>query len=1500
MIPPEPASIQFPAARESTRVGTTIQAVESEGSVVRLGLEIPQSVASGRLRAGFNITLPEQTSVTTRVVRYGVGERVLWDLADEDASTTEPLAMGETRAADVIAKGYLRQYPIYRLTLKDTLLVPFRNLPSNERNRIYVVLELSWKASDGDNEAVAASEPTAATEPVNGAELPKRGMKALAHHLVANPGDLERFASENPGKIKQLAPKPHDPRQMAPDARGWASVKVSRAGLCRISGASLVEAGILATDESLDTVRVFSQGQAVSLLRANDSIYFYGWGGESPYSTERVYWVTASGQAPEAPMAAIDNSLVDREPQPLDQLLRRYRMENDKKLLVEHGNFLSFVGAYWVDRKMLESRTFGLPIRLFSPRPLLGGQSVPLRLKFYTYGNPKQWIGTEVALKNGNTKIATLRFTESPDELLQTVQVPTELIKNGLISLKLEVQKTSPSTADKDANAGVWLDWVELEYPSQIALERGLLVFDEASVTSPGLYQLAGLSGPEGAKSAPWVNLALNKVSRDVRLLQPVGETSLGLREQGWTSEVVDLATLKATALEPVYWDDSALDFSTPADYLIITHSAFRDQLGPLLDLNAERGLATRVVDIEDLYKFFSDGTLSPKAIHDYLAYTASEAGSLAPSYVLLVGDCTSDYKDDTRSGVKNWVPTYSYRSGEDTWASDIWHALVVGTDNLPDYLLGRFSVNNADDLKAQIEKTILYAQKPVFGPWRARMGYVADNFEQFRRTAETVRKKSTPAAFNARLVYLDQMTLEDNWYYPKDELERIWAEERTMMKVSGQTTRAIKDTFDQGVAWLDFYGHGAPNLWTDERIWFGGDSPNRDAQHLTPNGRFAFICNFTCNTGAIDYPMPQWNICISEDMMRVKDGGAVGMFVPSGPGRTTLHEKLSSHLRRALFKDDLRGFGEVTTMARLRYILDDNTQSLMRMYNLLGDPASQVAIPRRWGSLDLDREVAMPGRDTVSASMDGIWPPVGQASAWLEDEDGRVVWTKDAMTYQDGHIGFDCPLPADFPSPGTGKLYLYAWNEQVGRDFVATATVRVARPEVRIRQARAMRSPENAGLVHFELALENSGAVDADSVALGLTMRMGDQKKQLDERSVSVSVGQSHTEQFDLDLGVGPDLTLFDWEVRLPVDPDSTQLANPQRQAFALAGQEAWTGIVPALSSWEVARPQLPNGRINLTCLSSGPDSRQQYIQWRTAAGDASSSVSLSYKPMGDAGMAVVNFTPPAFRQSGGEDNTLELVGVDEADGTTRSLQTLTLGEIPRRDPRLRIRRGSIQNQPEFPTDGETIFVSFIVENAGQATSAPTSALLQSEASPNGRGATLSVQTNIQDNRVKALAPGRSLPMRLRWDPVKNDGVQNIYINLNPRKDRPEDVIKEQLIGHRIYVKTKSHLVRTRAPWSSASEEDRLGDRIWLHAEVENKGETDAHDVLVSFYLDKSRTDDKLIGRMEVDRIPAKSRREVKLKWNYDREKVFVGGKFNVRPVVDIRLKGSSQRIAE
>ena len=199
-------------------------------------------------------------------------------------------------------------------------------------------------------------------------------------------------------------------------------------------------------------------------------------------------------------------------------------------------------------------------------------------------------------------------------------------------------------------------------------------------------------------------------------------------------------------------------------------------------------------------------------------------------------------------------------------------------------------------------------------------------------------------------------MPEEDNWYLPANYVER------KQMKVSRTATTRILDAFRAGTAYMTFFGHGSPNIWTDERIWFGGDSVNSDNLRLENTGYYTFIANMTCNSGAIDYPTPPWNICITEDMMRVRKGGAVGCFVPSGPGVTMVHRQMGEKLHNAMFDDGLRALGEITQAAKARYALAGSSEDLLYMYLLLGDPVLDLNLTARRGVIPLPVKALRPG----------------------------------------------------------------------------------------------------------------------------------------------------------------------------------------------------------------------------------------------------------------------------------------------------------------------------------------------------------------------------------------------------------------------------------------------------------------------------------------------------------------------------------------------------------
>ena len=109
-------------------------------------------------------------------------------------------------------------------------------------------------------------------------------------------------------------------------------------------------------------------------------------------------------------------------------------------------------------------------------------------------------------------------------------------------------------------------------------------------------------------------------------------------------------------------------------------------------------------------------------------------------------------------------------------------------------------------------------------------------------------------------------------------------------------------------------------------------DSPRSDNLRLSETRLLPFLINMTCSSGAIDYPGDTFNICISEDFLRI-DGGAIACFVPTGEGMATQHQRLTHWLMRSIFEEGQRRLGAITATAGWQFILEGQGSDLVEHF---------------------------------------------------------------------------------------------------------------------------------------------------------------------------------------------------------------------------------------------------------------------------------------------------------------------------------------------------------------------------------------------------------------------------------------------------------------------------------------------------------------------------------------------------------------------------------------
>jgi hypothetical protein len=790
--------------------------------------------------------------------------------------------------------------------------------------------------------------------------------RQLVEQLVANRQDIDRYIvvpeQVIPHGIAPVEPPPPE-IQTSPFRM---KITIDRAGVYRISGADLESSGVVTTWLNPAHVRLFNNGREVPMLfasasseqsngvRPDDAFLFYGAETTSPFSAHNVHWLIYDEAHEQKP--------VDRSAPPPEGVacesaatfLTKTVVEEDRKVLTRSDQFLSILGYRWVWDELPTSGSFTVNFDLPDYQP--AGRDLPAVLNLFVHELAPDTSATVCLQINGG---AVRRFSianERDDHKALTLREQEMRGEHNTLRAWLEVAQTSPQAAAagiKLKAAEIYLDnmevWHGRPYRVHKLPEEITSPYREDTGTTRAMEYHVAIDAPADRILVFDVTDAEPKLVASTLTTKGAGQRVLEFRavERGPRRYVITSAASATPAtLEPI--GTSAVDLwstATQADYLIVAYPDFAPDMQGFVQRLEAAGHKVLLVDTQTVYDQFSWGQETPEAIKRFVDYAVryydGPAGKPPASYLLLVGDATSAYKNEFRNNVINYVPSFTMHtdptSGEQ-WASDHWYSRVLGEDDLSDILVGRISVNNRADLRNVLSKLEDYAaQGRSEVDWRSRVGFVADHTEfdaPTRRMAELV-----PPSYSVSLLSLSEEPWEDNFYFPAEVAESRQA------KVSPEMTRKIRDLFNNGAALVWYFGHGSPNVWSTQRIWFGGDSENSDNLMLRNRDRLPVVLNMTCNSGAIDYPMPRWNVCISEDFLRVPNGGAAACYVPSGPGMVSVHEKLSREIVRTWLAQRLEPLGPSLALASWRYLAQGNPENLVRMYVLLGDPSMQTAL---------------------------------------------------------------------------------------------------------------------------------------------------------------------------------------------------------------------------------------------------------------------------------------------------------------------------------------------------------------------------------------------------------------------------------------------------------------------------------------------------------------------------------------------------------------------------
>ncbi len=666
---------------------------------------------------------------------------------------------------------------------------------------------------------------------------------------------------------------------------------------------------------------------------ASDSFLFYGeslnrWDRDPdtseyrflqhPYTNNNVYWISLGADS--GARGSIESSLPDAPASTVDTHRMRVHEEGETATTYKAaGNIQSGLEWYWEDFRGGDNDSFGL----FISEPVAG--SITIRLRFVA----RTESGRRFEVNWNNQPIGSAFFETEESHLFE--YTANNGAQNGLNEL----------TLDNVIGDLSLFDWYELELDRRLEAERGELLFDTADADGVVEYRLSGFSERPRLFE---VSDGLTEIV-DARFDAEAGTVMFRHR----TNAVQRYAALTPRRfktpdrIEAVDGTDLRDADIVGAEYLIIAHTDFIDQAERLA---AWRGAddrfgaapSTAVVDVQDIYDSFSGGLFDPIAIRDFLAYTTTNWNP-APMFVLLFGDGSYDYKNNSGTSTGNWIPPFQ----DQDLTSDDWFVCVVGDDQLPDMAIRRLPVQTSFDAQTVVGKLIAYDADPEAGDWQSRVLLIADDTfnaddmtlieTMFANDSEEMAARFLPTNVNIDKLYLQEFPLEGRF--------------------KPRARDAFVDRFNAGSVLLVYIGHGNSRVFAHEHIFVLSE----DLDAIANDRRLPFVYTAASQMAVFDDPLRD---SIPEALLKRTGGGIIGMI---GATRVGFHEsnmRLARNFHRLMFRAGRENSPVGLGLMEAKAISDADIRKILR-YNLFGDPMMRIAFP----SLSVQLETAT---DTLRA----------------------------------------------------------------------------------------------------------------------------------------------------------------------------------------------------------------------------------------------------------------------------------------------------------------------------------------------------------------------------------------------------------------------------------------------------------------------------------------------------------------------------------------------------
>ena len=370
-------------------------------------------------------------------------------------------------------------------------------------------------------------------------------------------------------------------------------------------------------------------------------------------------------------------------------------------------------------------------------------------------------------------------------------------------------------------------------------------------------------------------------------------------------------------------------NISNGADYIIITHKNFSgiaDQLAALRQSNFPDpdipNPRINVVDVQQIYDEFAFGFLEPKSLTEFVKYTFENWQSPAPSYIVLLGDMSYDYRALLESSRPNFIPSIPFTAPTyGQAASDNLIVTVAGNDVAPDLAIGRLSMETVAEGNILLQKLTDYPDDPT-KPWKQNVLFLASGLSL---------QDETQFGFNDASLYLGNTYVIPQGYNATYVFRFPSKPEHEPYQGEGPK---IREEINKGAALVNYYGHGGGYQWD---LVFTND----DIYLLENEGRLPLILSVTCYTAHFDN-----QDVFGEQFNKVPGKGSIGFYGSSGLTYWGVGTEMNRKLFDEIFNKRVFIAGKAFLNAKNRVPPGGLYGTQINLLTYLGDPALKITLP--------------------------------------------------------------------------------------------------------------------------------------------------------------------------------------------------------------------------------------------------------------------------------------------------------------------------------------------------------------------------------------------------------------------------------------------------------------------------------------------------------------------------------------------------------------------------